>query len=64
MKLNLLLSKPIVGYVYLFFCFMPLSNGLYKAASKWCISDQSMESIAEAYIHHFETAIRFDYVRA
>ena len=43
---------------------MPLNRGLCRAVSKWCISDQSMESIAKAYIHHFETATRFDYERA
>ena len=42
---------------------MPLNKALYRAVSKWCISDQSIEFIAKAYIHHFETAIRFNYVR-
>ena len=43
---------------------MPLNRGLCRAVSKWCISDHSMESIAKAYIHHFETATRFEYERA
>jgi hypothetical protein len=43
---------------------MPLNKGLYRAISKWCISDQSIESIAKASIHHFETATGFTYGRA
>jgi len=57
-------GNVIVQGMDIFFCFMPLNKGLYRAVSKWCISDQSMESIAKAYIHHFETATRFDYERA
>jgi hypothetical protein len=63
-KDNPLVSKPIVGHVYLFFCVIPLNKGLCGAVSKWCISDHSMESIAKTCIHHFETAARVYYMRA
>jgi hypothetical protein len=43
---------------------MPLNKGLYRAVSKWGISDQSMGSIAKAHIHHFETATSLNYDRA
>jgi hypothetical protein len=43
---------------------MPLNKGLFRAVSKWYISDESMECIAKASIHHFETATRFKYGRA
>jgi hypothetical protein len=33
-------------------------QGLHRAVSNWCISNESMESIPKAYIHHFETATR------
>jgi hypothetical protein len=56
-------TKEVKG-MGIFFCFMPLDKGLYRAVSKWCISQQSMESIAKPYIHHFETATRFNYGRA
>jgi hypothetical protein len=38
---------------------MPLNKGLYRAVSKWCIFDQPIESLAEAYKRHFETATGF-----
>jgi len=57
-------NVKVKGMGISFFCFMPLNKGLCRAVSKWCICDQSIKSIAKAYIHHFEPATRFEYERA
>jgi translation initiation factor 2 beta subunit (eIF-2beta)/eIF-5 len=45
------------------FLLYALEQRSVQGRLKWCISDQSMESIAKAYIHHFETVTRCNYLR-
>jgi len=49
--------------VCVFFLLYALKKRFCMAVSKWGIYDQSIESIAKPYIHHFETATEFNYVR-
>ena len=59
--LNTVTSK-LRACVSLFLLYV-LKKRSCVAVSKWCISDKSIESIAKASIHRFETATEFNYVR-